>query len=346
MPNWAGKWKGGRYYLDDDGKRVFLIEKMTGGKRYSIKLRTHDEELAKGELARFVNDPVAYFRVEEIAHKGPVDISSERINLYLESIRHTVKDHYTARDKYLHEWSGKMLNLRTADEAKLLRTLKEFGGGYRGRTEALNAFARFLVKKGHLDKWTPLVCTIDADPEMVRAERVAYSIKQLTETYRRLDGWMRDLFYLRAATGMHQTEIDQIEGAKIYDGPLPEKGVGIRKLGGKHAIQGVVQVMHKSRHRHRQSVDAKGLAAALRLREGVPNRVSVWKAFDPIIPSNLRHTFVTLAGEVGELVSYKSGGVERSRIAQAVGHRAGSTMTADRYDKLQVPEMIRLPLKW
>ncbi len=72
--------------------------------------------------------------------------------------------------------------------------------------------------------------------------------------------------------------------------------------------------------------------------------MAVWEALKPLVPSNLRHTFVTLSGEVGELISYVGGGVDRSKIAQAVGHRAGSTMTADKYDRLQVPAMIVLPL--
>jgi hypothetical protein len=86
------------------------------------------------------------------------------------------------------------------------------------------------------------------------------------------------------------------------------------------------------------------LAAALRLREGVPSRITVWESIKPLVPSNLRHTFVTLAGEVGTEVTFTPGGVDRARVARAVGHRAGSTMTADRYEKIQIPPMIVLPL--
>jgi integrase len=78
----------------------------------------------------------------------------------------------------------------------------------------------------------------------------------------------------------------------------------------------------------------------------VPSRDKVWKLWAPIVPSNLRHTFVTLAGEVGRVVQWKGAGISRSIIAQTVGHRAGSTMTADHYDKLQVPSMVVLPIVW
>lgn len=342
MPAWAGKWKGGRYYLTPEGKRVFFIER----RGRSVRLQTHDEELAVGELARFLVDPVAFCRPAPVAtENGPVLITEERIRLYLESIHDTVSDHRKARASYLTAWANQGVDLRHVDRKALRLMLASFEGGHRGRTEALNAFARWLVKEGELEAWNPLVNT--RAPEATRAEREAYSLEQLDATWKGLDaGLVRDLFHVRAATGLHHTEIEQVAGAPVITGPLPDKGVAIRKLDGKHAIAGVLQVMHKSRRRHRQSLDAPTLEAVLRLTKRVPDRVTVWEALKPLVPSNLRHTFVTLAGEVGSLVTYVSQGVDRGRIAQVVGHRAGSTMTADRYDKLQVPPMIRLPLPW
>lgn len=341
VPAWAGKWKGGRLYLDEEGRPVFFIER----RGRSIKLATHDEGLALGELSRFLADPDAYVRVEDTPQAvGPVQITTERIRLYLSAIRDTVADHRAARAKYLADWSKLGLDLRTVDRRALRVALADFEGGHRGRAEALNAFARFLVKEGDLATWNPLVNT--HEPKATRAEREAYSLEQIEETYTRITSQrIKDLFALRALTGMHHTELEQLTGARITAGPLPDKGVAIRKLPAGHEIAGVLQVLHKSGKRHRQSVDAFGLAAALRLRDSrVPSRVVVWEAVQPLVPSNLRHTFVTLAGEVGKLITYKAPGVDRARIAQVVGHRAGSTMTADRYDKLQVPPMIQLPL--
>lgn len=345
MPAWAGRWKGGRYYLDDQGRQVFFIER----RRRVVKLDTHDQDLALGELARFLRDPARYDRDTggvEPEDDAPIFITKERLTLYLESIRHTVEDHRKARRSYLHAWSELGLDLRTVDRKALRDGLNTFDGGHQGRTEALNAFARWLVKEGELDRWVPLVSHKDA--KATRADREAYSLEDLRKAYAALtDQPIRDLFHVRAATGLHHTEIDQLPTARLYSGPLPDRGVGIRTLDDKHEIRGVLQIMHKSRRHHRQSVDAATLRAALRLREGgVPGRVAVWKALEPLVPSNLRHTFVTLAGEVGTLVRREAGGVDRGVIARAVGHRAGSTMTADRYDKLQVPPMIKLPLNW
>lgn len=344
MPPWSGRWKGGRYYDAPPGTRWYFIERMRGGTRHSVKLATHDHDLALGELARFTADPAAYLAPRpQTGPLAPVLITTERLTLYIESIRKTVIDHQKARRSYLADWSALGLDLRTVDRKALRAALASFDGGHRGRTEALNAFARFLIREGDLSGWNPLVCT--REPEATRAEREAYALEDLRAAWQRLTpGPIRDLFLLRAATGLHHTEIQQLEGARLYSGPLPDKGVGIRTLPEGHTIAGVLQVMHKSRRRHRQPVDAAGLAAALRLVEGVPHRIVVWEALKPIVPSNLRHTFVTLAGEVGELIAYAAAGVDRGRIAQAVGHRAGSTITADRYDKLQVPPMVRIPL--
>lgn len=345
MPKWAGKWKGGRYYLDPAGRKVFFIERL----RRSLKLNVHDEELAVGQLADFLDDPHRFTRKllkEDLdGSDEPVFLTAQRLTLYLESIRKTVEDHRKARRAYLHAWAEKGLDLRAVTKNELRAALAEFDGGHRGRTEALNAFCRWLVKEGELTTWRPLVN--HRDPEETRAPREAYSIEVLNKTWGRLKaGPIRDVFLLRCATGLHQTEIDQLEGARVFDDrPLPDKGTGIRILQEEHEIRGVLQVWHKSRIRHRASVSGPVLEAALRLQKtGVPYRVAVWKELDPITPSNLRHTFVTLAGEVGEKITFKAAGVSRAEIAQAVGHRQGSTMTSDRYDKLQIPPMIKIPL--
>lgn len=348
MPReWAGKWKGGRYYLRD-GKKVFVIDRRVGGVKRSITLETHDEDFAVGELARFEISPeryaLAHDNPEAVERIGPVYVTDERIKLYLRSIAHTVEDHRAARKAYINAWGLLGLDLKTVDIRRLRAALANFDGGHRGRVEALNAFCRFLVREGDLPSWRALRNTEKPD-ESLRAPREAYSLEQLQACYVRLTTQsVKDLFRLRAATGMHHTEIEQLEGCGVTKGPLPDKGVGIRELDGTHEIAGVLQVMHKSRRRHRQPVDKATLEAALRLRASVPSRIAVWEAIKPLVPSNLRHTFATLAGEIGRLVSYTEGGVDRARVAQALGHRAGSTMLVDKYEKTQVPPMIYIPL--
>lgn len=356
MPAWAGKWKGGRYYLDARGQRVFFIESNRKDVPRSLQLATHDEELAKAQLAAFRADAAGFLRSlapPPLPEGAPdaVFITKERLTLYMESIHKCCEDHRKARRSYLKAWADLGLDLRTVDRKALRASLAEFTGGHGGRVEALNAFGRFLVREGDITSWNPLVNMRSADPEMARAERVAYEMDELRAAFGQLtDQPMRDLFFVRVATGMHHTEIAQIEGCKLYTGPLPDKGPGIRTLGGDHEIQiqGVVQVKHKTKARHRLSVSKSVLQAALRLREGVPSRFAAWNALTPlgIVPSNLRHTFTTLSGEMGRIISYKNAGVGLDEIAEILGHRVGSKMTGAKYDKLQIPKTMVLPLDW
>lgn len=356
MPKWAGKWKGGRFYLDDQGRPVYFIER----RKRSVRLKTHDEELALGELARFLRDPVEFCRPPPAPEIPPeaVLITGERLELYLAHLRGkgSVDDHKAARRAYLLAWANwrdannKPIDLRTVDKKTLRIALASFSGGFPGRVEALNAFANFLVKEGDqgLTRWNRFVSATKS--KQTRAERVAYSIDELSSCYARLKGRqrMRDVLVVRASTGLHHTEIEQLQGCKIFDGPLPDKGAAIRVLPKGHEIAGVLQVRQKTKPRHRVSVPRNVLDAALRLQggRGVPSRISVYKAFAPLVPSNLRHTWITLCGEVGSLVTYKGGGVSLDQIQQIAGHRIGSKVTTTNYDKLQIPTMIRLPLKW
>lgn len=250
-------WGGGRYYLDGDGNPVFLIEAMRGGKRYSIKLRTHDKKRALAEFARFNEDPEAYVRppVKPVsASTDPVFITEALVSeylAYLERVKNAVKDYRAAKASYLADWADLGVDLRTMDKAALRVALASFDGGHKGRLEALNTFANWLVKDKEgkvLASWPKFDLPAEFAPKATRAERAAYTVEELQAAYANLQTQpLRDLFRLRIMTGMHSTEIDQLEECKVSPRPLPEKGVAIRTLDGKHEIAGVLQVMHKSR---------------------------------------------------------------------------------------------------
>lgn len=343
---WVDKWDGGRVFLADKKQARWVIERQVGMERYSITTPARNEQEALGELALFMRDPEAYARgFRGQVGEGALLITQPLIDAYLLHIADRVIDHRRAREKHLKDWMRMGLDLRGASILDWKTALRKFDGGHKGRVESLNAFARWLVAEGRLDAWKPV--TAPKEATVPRGVKEAYSVDDLHTLAARLRGRVRDAVVVRALTGLHHTELEQVVGAKVTERPLPDKGVWVRTLGPAHEIRGVLQVVHKSRRIHRQSLDGVGLAAVLRLKEaGVPDRVTMWEAMSPLLPSNLRHTFVTLAGECGELVTWAGAGVDRARVAQVVGHRAGSTMTADRYDKAQVPPLIRLPLRF
>lgn len=360
MPAWAGKWKGGRFYLTE-GKPVFFIER----RGRSVRLKTHDHDLAVGELARFLEDPEAFCRPPpKPEDTGAVFVTKERLMLYMDSIHERCEDYRKAKRRDLFDWAayrdeeGQAIDLRTADKRALRVALGSFAGdgkdkrrtgGFKRRAESLNCFANFLVREGDLKVWSPLGITPKQKPAQTRAEREAYEPEQVRAVYRQIaDQSIRDVIHLRTVVGMHDTEIQQIVGARLFKGPMPDRGVGIRtELDKPHEIKGVLQIRQKTKPRHRISVDTPALAAALRLRAGVPSRYDTYNALVPlgIVPSNLRHTFATLRGK-GKIVHYDEGGVSLDEVAEIMGHRIGSKMTGSRYDKLQVPPMMKVPLEW
>ena len=157
---------------------------------------------------------------------------------------------------------------------------------------------------------------------------------------------VRDVFLLRALTGLHHSEVGRIaSGAKV------------RRVDGGTAgeIRGVVEVRHKSGHLHRVSLGAQALAAVERLQAvGVaPDRKTVAVAMNEAAdraglphmrPTELRHSFATLSEQGGRVVYPSgSGGVARGLIANALGHSSPRT-TVRFYLDVQVPPMIVPPL--
>lgn len=385
MPDWAGKWKGGRFYFDDRGHKVFFIESNRKGVPRALQLATHDEELANGQLAAFRENPAGFLRSlappEPVLPQEAVTITEDRIKLYLETLQGGAKDHYAARRSDLIAWggytaAGRPQDLRTVDKKALRLALASFApagedkrrtGGFKRRAEALNAFCNWLVSEGDLSTWSPLSITPSQAPPQRRAERVAYLPTDVVERWGQIDEQaIRDVLQIRAATGMHGTEIAQMAGARHFTGPLPDShpklGPGFirTKLDKKHEIKGVIQIRQKTKPRHRVSVDGATLAAAVRLSQltrknpktkrvepWIPSRFDVYNACREIgiVPSNLRHTFTTLRG-LATIIHYEEGGVSLDQVAEILGHRMGSTMTGSRYDKLQVPPMMKVPLDW
>lgn len=357
MPKWAGKWLGGRFYRDDLGRPVFVIER----RKRSIRLFTHDEERANFELGTFLDNPDGFTPqgapTVAAPDREPVTISAHLQTLYLEELRAKgrVLDYRVAKRAYLTDWNDRLAaggayDLADASRAmrdRLALVLMSFEGGHKGRTEALNTFCNWLVRTTRgLASWTPLVNTTPT--RATRAERVAYDPEEIEAAYREEpDQTFRDIMRLRVICAMHYTEIQQLPGCRVQTGPLPDKGVAIRKDLEHDAIKGVVQFKQKTKPRHRVSVDDRTLAAALRIQaaKSLPSRKQVWAAFVDVIPSNLRHTAITLMGEDASVVSYKAGGLSLDQIQEFVGHRVGSHITKSNYDKLQVPPMPRLPLR-
>jgi integrase len=152
---------------------------------------------------------------------------------------------------------------------------------------------------------------------------------------------MRDTFYVRAATGLHGTEVARLAS-----------GAGtVRIVNDPSGIYAVVAVRHKNGHEHLVSVDRRTYDALARLvaRGGAGGSSSVWAALRKasgetrVHAGRLRHTWATLALVAGRQVfPAAAGGLPRQVVADALGHSLATNRR--HYDGVAVPAMVVVPL--
>lgn len=354
MPNWTGTWKGGRIYVDRDGRHRYVIERMRHRKRYTITLPVDcaDPELS---LMLFTRDPDGFAsRVEEATSRpdGEVVLTLDSIAVFEKAMRESSKElseaHIRSVIGYLKVWcdelAGRDLRKIPVDTLRELRDRHTTARNY--RTVALKAYCTWLVKRQRL------VTSPAAHLEQVRAKPkrlggdVVYSKEQIEAFYSILKPQrVRDMFLLVAKTGLHGSEAARIAGSECQMYELPDKSAG---------IAAVVTVRHKSKRDHRQALDAQGLAAVRRLQAagGAPCKERIHEAIvaasrkancPPVFLRYLRHSFITLANESGREVRTAEGGVPLATVAAAVGHRS-MLMAKDHYLGSKVPPMIAVPL--
>lgn len=223
------------------------------------------------------------------------------------------------------------------------------------RIIALRSYTAWLRWSGQLSRTedTTLDLSVPQGRRPSPRERAsrAYSVDELQRTYAAIDSQaVRDLFWLRVHTGLHESEIKRASMGECVIDEVPNGG----------RIAAVIEVRHKSSRNHRQSVDAPTLARVARLmgrtRDGkfewighhtlTRHRIAAAEASGcrQIYMGHLRHTRTTLLERVGEEVTPPGDtrGVPLDRVARSHGH---STATAAAYySGVNVPPMLCVPV--
>lgn len=387
-PQWIDTWLGGRVRLSR-GKPVWVIERRVGGgARRAVALDVDSEPAALRELAMFEADPVNYQtkrrRREEVARKSvQLDVetlrgfeqhASERVE------RKELTDAYVKQSlaPYLGGWAVKLAgrDLRKVSLSDLRQVLKSWPTAQHKRIVALKAFTAWLRAEDRLKRAEdPTLDLVVPTAKSTRSlEERAYSADLIERFYAAMTNYsfpigyredddvppdapktfvdlqpIRDVFLLRAKTGMHGSEIDRLASG---DG-------SIRLLKGHDPIAATLSFPHKKGGAHVVSIDAQTLAAAERLVASgtTPSRVTTGRAIARVITKNekehpdfegfalenLRHSFITLTAGA-TVVTPKGGGVPIELVAQLVGHTNTRT-TRRHYLGVHVPPMAVLPLK-
>lgn len=341
----GGKWPGGYISLGDDGRPLYVIEKMRKGQRFHVSTGAHDFIEAGKQLERFLAAPLAYqaHEVSAAAQAGPVYLTAALVLEYREWMLRrpspTTTRHANEMAHRLADWTEDLsgVDLRRATLRDHLKPAVERRATSRQhRIIAIKGFYGWLRKERGLltsaeDPSLDLAVP-QASPEKHR-RRKAVALKHVRAALRKLKGAYRDCLLVLAATGWHVSELERFvrdEEARVAD------GVG--------EVLGVLQVRHKSGETTRTPVvDAKVLAAAKRLRERgeVPRKLNaaIYAACDAakvprFSPGVMRHSVATWAIEAGQAPE---------QVAEFLGHKSKST-TLKFYADVAVPTVaLKLP---
>lgn len=363
MSKWAGKWDGGRFYLD--GKRaVYVLEKMHRGQRYVIALDARNEEEADEQLRAFKADPVAFKAKLWAApsHGAGLYITAETIQEVLEHQKREgqAKDHRYATGLYLAKWAkvfaGREVSTITVPECET--QLVAWKTARKLRITALKTFCTYYAApaRGKLDPTKNPAAQLKIKKQKAAKHTSArhYEIYEIERAYAASDSQVqRDILRMEMVTGCHTTEIERFAaGAGSLREVDPETGCG--------EIAGVIWFHHKNGELHPNAVDSQTFKAAQRIRERgrIPNKFKrnefchrvakklsreLGKEIKPVLYGALRHSFITASrSKGGRIVKPLNFGVSLEDIMDAVGHR--STRTTSIYDGTEIPQMIVVPM--
>lgn len=325
------------------------------------------------ELALFERDPAAY----KEAHKrdvtpdvtGALKLDAALITEYEQDVLHnedpklrvqlkTCKDNVRYLRNWLRVLAGQDLRAITLPQYKAhLKKLKP----KRQHISALRALTHWLRREGRLSSAQDASRDLEVPQAGARREELgtaAVAMDYFEKLYAGIRSreiqkrrWgdrtdaqsVRDVLVLRALCGMHHTEVDRLA-----------RGVReIHQVTGQGEIAGVAVFLHKKKLPHPQALNAQALAAAERLRKRgraptdgqvrrVLNETADALGLPRMLPTQLRHCFITWSLQHGREVQPQSAGVPLGLVRRVVGHTSEDTTII--YDG-SVPPMIALPLK-
>lgn len=371
MPQWNGKWSGGRTYLGKDGRTIFWLDRSWNGKRYGIALDVGSKREAEAELALFLREPGAYVERREAKRKieeGKVVLGVQLVDQFQEHLHRLGREerHVRGVRHYLDWWMEQLgeVDLRKVELRDLRRCLKSVPTAKRNRIASWKVFCSYLREElailprgedSSLDLHAP-----PGMPEKLTREK-GYTIERIEVFYLALSSWaserpgwelktpdvqsVRDCLLLHAKTGMHQTEVMRLAAGEGKIEEIEDQG----------EIAGTITFVHKSGYVHTVSVDGQALKAAHRLqgRGSAPSDSYIRKVIDrtaavsklePIRLGELRHSFTTWGRTMGELVRPKGRGVSVEEVAAVLGHTTTRT-TRLHYDGTKVPPMVKVPIR-
>jgi site-specific recombinase XerD len=310
VPGWPGY-----VHRQRNGKPVFIIEKMVGGRRFHVSTRANNITAATEQLARFQSNPEAY---QPSGSGGrPVRMTAALV-LEFRRWQHEQKRVSTkhGRDvaKYLADWMEDIgaRDVRALDPAGL-REMVGRRSAQAHRIAALKVFVGWLrLERGlvrhHQDATLDLQIP-QSTPEKHRRRKVL-DFTAVEAIMPHLSTDARACVTLLCATGWHRTELDRF--ARV--GELQPRDDG----------SAVAVTPHKSGDLDRKGLAGEAIEAAKHLRERgcVPQRL--WREMHAaskaaglprekwVTPGVFRHSVATWAVEDGASIE---------QVSKFLGHK-------------------------
>jgi site-specific recombinase XerD len=330
---YAWRWEGGFIYLDEWGKKHFIIEKMRNRHRFKVSTRCSTWEAAMKELARFELDPHGYEPLEKPEEALTLEAIEESIPKldeidglhanflrYQRDVRKRTPEWVAEQKRCLNWWVGQgVSNLRkltAADAAQILAGTT----GRANKTKAIKALYTWLVRVEHKLPNNPLeaIITPQWNPGARRQTDKARSPADIALIRSRLPERYRVVFELAADTAWHVSECLRFaQGGRIEQYLGEDKAVAAVLVMPRHKI-GTLEF--------RTNVsDAGVLAAKAVLEHGgfstKKYRNAIHDACDEagvpkMDPNQMRHSVLTYA---------KTQGTSDDRLGSFAGHRSRTT---------------------
>jgi integrase len=308
MPQWIGKWIGGRVKLDRHGRTVWVIERKIGSEKITVTLRNMpSEDHAKNEFFEFEKNPVEYLKayrqkkqatVEEIARADSMVLTPELIAEVVKHVKASGSSedyaNYTV-EAYLSEWAAELkgVDLRDLPTTRLKAILKGWDTAEHKRVVALKVLSSYLREEKGLRRSEDPTLDIKVPPVPGGrpADQRAYSPAHVEAFYAALTNWKYANGYFgdKHPDGVELATVDlqavrDVFLLRVKTGMHGEEisrlaaGDGVvRVLEDYGEIAGTLFFEHKRKEDFIVSVDKQTLAAAQRLKAAgeVPNRVKM-----------------------------------------------------------------------
>lgn len=374
------EWKFGRVYLNKNGEKVYVLERMHNKNRVTKSLGAITLKQANARAALFDENPELFAKKTEAPPRPEAVVITADLILefqaYLgEPPEPRSREYISVSGAYLAQIARALngADMRTIGHDGLGRALDTIrrpkpggkgpgrGPGIAVRNRRLSVFKSYcdwlVTKKKLLTSATNPSLDLKIEPERNARpiEERAYPVGYVEAVYSKIASQAaRDVILLRVKTGIHVTELDRIaKGDRSEIKPLKDQG----------EIAAWTIFPHKKGKPHAQSLDAQSLAALerLRARGKCPDKSYLGRALKRAAQEvtketgvkqpapelgRLRHCFTTW-GRDGRLVyPHLKNKIPLEIIGAVMGHAKNSKMTGGRYDgsEMEIPLLVVVPV--